>query len=135
MSPEINVKEEDDLLRRKKIKVNYIPPADNLMQMSPSEEICEEAKMGGRDFIKLEESVIAALKVADDVALEEGEMTKSELRMWRKKMRMEKKQRREEKKKENEENMKKEKVGRWGLVSKYTGLWRREGGTKVIYYI
>ena len=135
MSPEINVKEEDDLLRRKKIKVNCIPPADNPMQMSPSEEICEDAKMGGRDFIKLEESVIAALKVADDVALEEGEMTKSELRMWRKKMRMEKKQRREEKKKEKEGNMKKEKVGRWGLVSKYTGLWRREGGTKVIYYM
>ena len=131
----INVKAEVDLLGRKKIKVNYIPPADNLMQMSPSEEICEDAKMGGRDFIKLEESVIAALKVADDVALEEGEMTKSELRMWRKKMRMEKKQGREEKKKEKEENMKKEKVGRWGLVSKYTGLWRREGGTKVIYYI
>ena len=135
MSPEINVKEEDDLLRRKKIKVNCIPPADNPMQMSPSEEICKDAKMGGRDFIKLEESVIAALKVADDVALEEGEMTKSELRMWRKKMRMEKKQRREEKKKERKENMKKEKVGRWGLVSKYNGLWRMEGGTKVIYYI
>ena len=39
------------------------------------------------------------------------------------------------KKKENEENVKKEKVGRWGLVSKYTGLWRREGGTKGIYNI
>ena len=42
----------------------------------------------------MEESVITALNLADDIVLEEGEMTKSELKKLRKKMKMKRRERR-----------------------------------------
>ena len=107
-----------ELLGAKKIKIKYIP-GGNTMQMSPSKD--EPSKQG---FIKLEESVIAALNVADDVVLEEGEMTKSELKKFKKKMKMKRRERRGLKVKE-EKKVKEER-------GKYSGLWRKEtDGAKV----
>ena len=113
-----------ELLGGKKIKVKYIP-GGNSMQMSPSKE--EESKRG---FIKLEESVIAALNVADDVVLEEGEMTKSELKKLKKKMKMKRREERRRGVKVKEEKKVKEERG------KYSGLWTREpDGAKVFYFL
>ena len=75
-----------EMLGGKKIKVKYIPGGNLKMQMSPSDKISEDSKSKTGGFIKLEESVIAALNVADDIVLEEGEMTKSELKKLKKKM-------------------------------------------------
>ena len=110
----------------KKIKVKYIP-GGNLMQMSPSEEICEDTSKKGEGFIKLEESVIAALNVADDIVLEEGEMSKSDLKKLKKKMKMRRRERRMMLK------VKEEQIGKVKEErSKYSGFWRREnGGAKV----
>ena len=113
-----------ELLGGKKIKVKYIP-GGNSMQMSPSKE--EQSKRG---FIKLEESVIAALNVADDVVLEEGEMTKSELKKLKKKMKMKRREERRRGVKVKEEKKVKEERG------KYSGLWTREpDGAKVFYFL
>ena len=111
----------------KKIKVKYIP-GGSLMQMSPSEEICEETSKKGEGFIKLEESVIAALNVADDIVLEEGEMTKSDFKKLKKKMKMRRRERRMMKVKDEKIGKVKEERG------KYYGLWKKEnGGAKVIF--
>ena len=85
-----NIENKNELLGGKKLKVKYIP-GGNFMQMSASEESCEDTSWGSGGFFKLEKSVIAALNVADDIAvLEEGEMTKSELKKLKKKMKIEK---------------------------------------------
>ena len=111
-----------ELLGGKKIKVKYIP-GGNSVQMSPSKE--EPSKRG---FITLEETVIAALNVADDVALEEGEMTKSELKKLKKKMKMKRRERKRVKVKE-EKKVKEER-------GKYSGLWKREtDGAKVFHFL
>ena len=106
-------------LAAKKIKVKYVPGSS--IQVSPSKEEPESK----RGFIKLEESVIAALNVADDVGLEEGEMTKSELKKLKKKMKIKRKERAKEKKMKVKEEKKEER-------GKYSGFWKREtDGVKV----
>ena len=124
-----NMEKKIESLGGKKIKVKYIP-GGNSMQMSPSKEICEDTRKKGGGFIKLEESVIAALNVADDIVLEEGEMTKSDLKKLKKKMKMRRRDRRMMKVKE-------EKIGKVKEErSKYSGLWKREeGGAKVFNFL
>ena len=63
-----NIENKNELLGGKKLKVKYIP-GGNFMQMSASEESCEDTSWGSGGFFKLEKSVIAALNVADDIAV------------------------------------------------------------------
>ena len=125
---EKNMEKKIESLAAKKIKVKYIPGGHSSIQVSPS----KEEPGSKRGFIKLEESVIAALNVADDVGLEEGEMTKSELKKLKKKMKIKRKERRlakEKNMKVKEEKKVKEERG------KYSGFWRREtDGVKVLSF-
>ena len=128
-----NIENKNELLGGKKLKVKYIP-GGNFMQMSASEESCEDTSWGSGGFFKLEKSVIAALNVADDIAvLEEGEMTKSELKKLKKKMKIEKRRRFNEDKKGKVKDERKGKVKeeKREMVSKYAGLWRMKDGAKV----
>ena len=130
-----NIENKNELLGGKKLKVKYIP-GGNFMQMSASEEVCEDTSWGSGGFFKLEKSVIAALNVADDIAvLEEGEMTKSELKKLKKKMKIEKRRRFNEDKKGKVKDERKGKVKeeKREMVSKYAGLWRMKDGAKVFY--
>ena len=85
----------------------------------------------------MEESVITALNVADDIVLEEGEMTKSELKKLKKKMKMKRRERRMKVKEEKNGKVKEEKNGKVKEEgAKYSGLWKREAdGAKVFYFL
>ena len=143
---EKNMEKKIEMLGGKKIKVKFIPGGNLKMQMSPSDEISEDTKSKTGGFIKLEESVIAALNVADDIVLEEGEMTKSELKKLKKKMKMKRRERRMKVKEEKNEKVKEEKNGKVKEEKnrkvakeergKYSGLWKREAdGAKVFFFL